>query len=63
MATWYPAMNRWHDQTGVAHVMSDDGLPICGARPYSLGGGFSAPLDSGAHPCKRCEKIAEKKES
>lgn len=56
---WHPAMNRWHDQTGIAHYLVNDkgtAKALCGARPYSFGGGFTAAKDSGSHACEKCEK-------
>lgn len=60
---WHPAMNRWHDQTGIAHVMGDNGAAICGANPFSLGGGFERAEDGGAHECRRCAAVVTQKSS
>lgn len=56
MPIWVASINRWHDQTGVAHVATDSGL-LCGARPYSTGGGYRAAEDTGAHECRNCRRI------
>lgn len=58
--TWHSAMNRWHDQTGIAHLMNAQGAALCGARPHSLGGGFTRAEDGGAHACEACQRIAAK---
>lgn len=61
--SWAPAMNRWHDQTGVAHyLVTDDGIarPLCGANPFTLGGGFQRAADAGAYECRRCAKALAK---
>ena len=50
---WAPAMNRWRDQTGIAHVVHDGGA-LCGARPFDTGGSFASARDAGCNPCRRC---------
>jgi len=60
---WHPVLNRWHDQTGIAHLLHPDGetaRPLCGAKltTATLGGGFTDPRDAGAHPCRNCQRIA-----
>jgi hypothetical protein len=59
---WYPAMNRWSDQTGTAHLLSDGGIakPLCGAKVYSLGGGFKNAADAGCRECLVCKKAEGK---
>lgn len=56
---WAPAMNRWHDQTGVAHVVHNNGM-LCGARPYSCGGSFQSAAEAGAKECQRCRAILDR---
>lgn len=59
---WHPAQNKHRDQTGTAHILGDPDptntvRPLCGARPFSLGGGFAKAEDGGAHECPRCRSI------
>ena len=56
---WAPAVNRWRDQTGIAHVVHGGGM-LCGARPYTCGGSFATPEETGARACKRCKAIIER---
>jgi hypothetical protein len=57
-ATWHPAMNKWRDQTGIAHVLEGDpATPICGGRAFSFGGGFSTAQAGGAFECRRCRRV------
>ena len=56
---WTPAVNRWRDQTGIAHAVHNGGM-LCGAAPYSSGGSFASPEQAGAQACKRCLKIIER---
>lgn len=58
---WAPAMNRWRDQTGVAHVVHNGGM-LCGARPFSCGGSFETAAAAGAQECKRCRAILDRAE-
>lgn len=55
---WAPAINRWHDQTGVAHVVYEGGS-LCGANPYSTGGSYRSVAETGAKACRRCQKIID----
>jgi hypothetical protein len=59
---WYPAMNRWSDQTGTAHLLSDGetAKPLCGAKVYSLGGGFKNAADAGCRECLICKRAYSK---
>jgi hypothetical protein len=57
---WYPAMNKWSDQTGIAHLISPKSVtvrPLCGARPYGIGGGFPTAGEAGCQPCPNCLRI------
>lgn len=56
---WYPAINRWHDQTGIAHLIKEDGGAACGSR-LTLGGGFAKASDAGTHECRQCARIAKR---
>lgn len=54
---WYPVMNKWSDQTGIAHLLDPDAevaKPWCGVKVYALGGGFTEPRENGCYPCQRC---------
>lgn len=53
---WAPAVDRWHNQTGVAHAVFEGGA-LCGAAPFSTGGSFPSAEQGGAHECRRCRKI------
>lgn len=55
---WAPAMNRWRDQTGIAHVVYDGGA-LCGANPFSSGGSFHSAAAAGAQECRRCRRIID----
>ena len=52
---WTPSLNRWHDQTGVAHAVHDGGA-MCGSKPYSTGGSFRTAEAAGARECRRCRR-------
>ena len=56
---WTPAINRWHDQTGIAHAVHNGGL-LCGARPFSTGGSFETAAAGGAKECRRCRAIIDR---
>jgi len=59
---WYPTMNGWGDQTGIAHRITDDGKPSCGVllvRATLGGGGIPDPYDMNCHPCRRCTKLGD----
>ena len=53
---WAASLNRYHDQTGIAHVVHDGGT-LCGARPFDMGGSFSSAAATGCHECRRCRAI------
>lgn len=53
---WAPSLNKWHDQTGIAHVVFDGGA-LCGSKPYSSGGSFPTPEAGGAKACRRCTAL------
>lgn len=53
---WAAAINRWHDQTGVAHIVHEGGA-LCGARPFSLGGSYPSAKATGCQECRRCRAI------
>lgn len=59
---WAPAMNRYSDQTGVAHAVHGGGA-LCGAKPYSMGGSFRTAEEAGCHECKRCQAIIHRAKS
>ena len=64
--SWHPAMNRFRDPTGIAHVIGEPDAnnqagALCGARPFALGGGFAAAKDGGAHECVLCQKIVDRR--
>jgi hypothetical protein len=58
MTPWYPALNKWSDQTGYAHVLAkgDTARPLCGARPRGLGGGTIDVEETGTQKCPHCLK-------
>lgn len=63
MPNWYVEMNKWCDQVGIAHLedpKSDTLKPLCGKKVYTLGGGFSDPLEANCHPCPSCLKKLDK---
>lgn len=53
---WAASLNRYHDQTGIAHVVHDGGA-LCGARPFSMGGSFQSAEATGCLECRRCRDI------
>lgn len=53
---WAASMNRWRDQTGIAHVVHDGGA-LCGAKPFSMGGSYPSAEATGCKECKRCRNI------
>lgn len=60
---WFPSINKWCDQTGISHLLSDSSVssrPLCGARPFTLGIGAQAAEDHGTHECAECRKRAER---
>ena len=56
---WAPAIDRWHNQTGIAHAVYEGGA-LCGAVPFSTGGSFATAGQGGAQECRRCRKIINK---
>lgn len=60
---WFPSINKWCDQTGIAHLLSSRSKvarPLCGARPFTLGGGFLVAEAAGCTECQECRKRAER---
>lgn len=56
---WSASLNRWRDQTGIAHVVHGGGT-LCGARPFSMGGSYTSAAETGCQECKRCRKLVDK---
>lgn len=54
---WHPVVNKWRDQTGIAHLLNKSGSAACGAKAFAFGMGFADPQEAGANKCKRCERI------
>lgn len=50
---WTASMDRWHNQTGVAHIVHNHGA-LCGSKPFSTGGSYSSAESTGARECRRC---------
>lgn len=59
---WYPTYDRWHDQTGTSHLLTDSD-PVrlrCGGRYRGLGGGTTDPENQhGTQRCRRCLAIQQ----
>ena len=56
---WAPSVNRFRDQTGIAHAVWSGGA-LCGARAFSCGGSFRSAKAAGAQECQRCRVIIDK---
>ena len=55
---WAASMNRWRDQTGIAHVVHDGGA-LCGAQPFDMGGSYPNAAATGCHECRRCRTMLD----
>lgn len=53
-------LNRWLDNAGVMHSLTQDGSPRCGARYHMSGGAVGDYKQERGPKCKRCLKIVEK---
>jgi hypothetical protein len=63
LGPWFPSINKWCDQTGISHLLSDRSVssrPLCGARPFTLGNGCDSAEELGTEECAECRKRAER---
>lgn len=56
---WAASINRYRDQTGIAHVVHG-GAALCGARPFGMGGSYASAEATGCQECRRCRHIVNK---
>lgn len=63
LGPWFPSINKWCDQLGISHLLSDSSVtsrPLCGARPFTLGGGAATAEENGTQECAECRRRAER---
>lgn len=56
---WSEGMNRYHEGTGVAHILFRGGA-LCGAHPHSMSGSFQSAGALGCRECRNCRAMLER---